>query len=385
MNDPLKRYRRSFRAWNKSRALKRELFRYRSLFKAKRITVPDELAIRQAMKSKYPAITRKARGTLRILAIYHHYNWENLSILPALKKLGSVWHYDWVKKFDHRNQKKWLRSIKAKMNHDLIERITRYTEEDTIDVIFSYLTGEIVFPETMQKLSMLGVPMFNICLNDKEAFIGKIRKGQAMGSRDICRFFDLSWTSTVDALEKYCVEGARPIYLPEGANPEIHKPYDLSKAIDVSFVGQCYGSRPEIVEKIRNQGIAIETYGYGWPNGPLSIDKMVQTYSRSKINLGFAEVDGYNKTYCLKGRDFEIPMSGGLYLTQYHPELEEWYDLEKEIVVYSSLDDLVKKIVFLLSNPNEAERIRKNGLKRARAEHTWEMRFEKIFQLIGLI
>jgi hypothetical protein len=349
------------------------------------MTISDELAIRQAMKSKYPAMTRKARGTLRILAIYHHYNWENVSLLPALKKFGFVWHYDWVEKFDHRNQKKWLQSIKTKMNRDLFERIKRHAEEENIDVIFSYLTGEIVFPETVQKLSTLGVPMVNMCLNDKEAFVGKMRQGQAMGSRDICRFFDLSWTSTVDALEKYCVEGACPIYLPEGANPEIHKPYDLLKTIDVSFVGQCYGSRPVIVEKIRDQGINIETYGYGWPNGPLPIDEMVRKYSRSKINLGFSEVDGYNKTYCLKGRDFEIPMSGGLYLTQYHPELEKWYDLEKEIVVYDNLDDLVGKIIFLLSNPNEAERTRKRGLTRARAEHTWEMRFEKIFSLLGLI
>jgi spore maturation protein CgeB len=385
MNDPLKRYRRRFRAWKKTQALKRELSRYRLLFHAKGMTVPDEAAICQTMQSKYPAIIRKAKGSLKILAIYHHYNWENESLLPALKKFGLVRYYDWVEKFDHRNQKKWLRSVKAKMNRDLIERIKRHTEEETIDVIFSYLTGEIVFPETVQKLSLLGVPMVNICLNDKEAFIGKIRQGQAMGSRDICRYFDLSWTSTIDALEKYFVEGARPIYLPEGANPEIHKPYDLLKTIDVSFVGQCYGRRPEIIEKLRSHGIAVEAYGYGWPNGPLPIDEMVRTYSRSKINLGFGEIDGYNKTYCLKGRDFEIPISGGLYLTQYHPELEACYDLGKEIVVYDNLDDMVKKIQFFLAHPNEAERIRKSGLQRSRAEHTWEMRFEKIFNLMGLI
>jgi len=349
------------------------------------MVVPDEAAIRQTMQSKYPAIIEKAKGSLKILAIYHHYNWENESLLPALEKFGSVRHYDWVKKFDHRNQKKWLRSVKAKMNHDLIDRIKRLTKEGVIDVIFSYLTSEVVFPETVQKLSLLGVPMVNICLNDKEAFVGKIRQGQAMGSRDICRYFDLSWTSTVDALEKYCVEGARPIYLPEGANPEIHKPYDLLKTIDVSFVGQCYGRRPEIIGKIRSQGIAVEAYGYGWPHGPLPTDEMVRTYSRSKINLGFGEVDGYNKTYCLKGRDFEIPISGGLYLTQYHPELEACYDLGKEIVVYDNLDDMVEKIQFFLAHPNEADRIRKSGLQRSRAEHTWEMRFEKIFNLMGLI
>lgn len=381
----MSQYRRQFRAWRKTQRLKRELDRYHSLFKAKRLAVPDEAAIRQAMKSKYPAITQKPTGSLKILAIYHHYNWENESLKPALKKFGSIRHYDWAEKFDHRNQKKWLRSVREIMNQDLVEWVKTWALEDNIDVIFTYLTGEMVSPETVKKLSLLGIPMINICLNDKEAFVGKIRHGQALGSRDICRYFDLSWTSTSDALEKYCVEGARPIYLPEGANPEIHKPYDLLKTIDVSFVGQCYGSRPEIIENIRRQGIDVEAYGYGWPNGPLSIKEMVRTYSRSKINLGFSGVDGYNGVYCLKGRDFEIPISGGLYLTEYHSELEGCYDLEKEIVTYYSLDDLVEKIQFLLSHPKEAEQIRKSGLQRARTEHTWEMRFEKVFGLIGLI
>ena len=78
-------------------------------------------------------------------------------------------------------------------------------------------------------------------------------------------------------------------------------------------------------------------------------------------------------------------MSGGLYLTQYHPELEGCYDLEKEIVTYYNLDDLVKKIKFLLAHPKKAEQIRNSGRHRSRTEHTWEMRFQNIFNLIGLI
>jgi spore maturation protein CgeB len=112
---------------------------------------------------------------------------------------------------------------------------------------------------------------------------------------------------------------------------------------------------------------------------------MVKMYSRSKINLGFGGVVGYTNTYCLKGRDFEIPMSGGLYLTERHPELERFYELDKEIVAYTDFDDLVEKIQYLLSNSEQAEAIRKEGRQRALKEHSWEMRFEKIFSLMGLI
>lgn len=384
MNGPLKKYRKQFRAWKKNIMLKRELQYYQSMFESRHLTVPDEMAIRQTIKSRFPDLKPKPKGDLNILAIYHHYDWENESLRPSLEKFGSVRHYDWFERFNHQ-RKDWDKYIKSKMNDDLIDWVKKWIREDSIDIIFAYLSGEIVTPSTVQKIASLGVPTVNMSLNDKEAFVGKVKKGQATGSRDICRFFYLCWTSTEDALKKYCVEGALPIYLPEGANPEIHKPHDEEKAIDVSFVGQCYGNRPEIVQKLELQGIHVEAYGYGWPNGPLSTEEMVRMYSRSKISLGFGGVAGCKDTYCLKGRDFEIPMSGGLYLTEYHPELERCYDLGKEIVTYNDFDDLTAKIRYLLSNPEKADEIRKRGTRRAHNEHTWEMRFRKIFNLIGLI
>ena len=118
---------------------------------------------------------------------------------------------------------------------------------------------------------------------------------------------------------------------------------------------------------------------------PLSTEEMVRLYSKSRINLGFGGVEGHEETYCLKGRDFEIPMSGGLYLTEYHPELERVYDLGKEIVTYRDFDDLLANIRRLLADPQRAEAIRQAGFRRARRDHTWEMRFERVFTLMNLI
>ena len=384
MNDPFKRYRKKIRIWKNNRRLKFELNHYQSIFESRGMTIPDDASIRQTIESKFPNLKPKSKGDLKILAIYHHYNWENKSLKPSLEKFGSVRHYDWYRGFNHQ-QKEWHRSIKSKMNDELIRRIKLWIDEDSTDVIFTYLSGEIVTPETVREMAGTGIPTVNLCLNDKEAFVGKVKNGLAMGARDISRYFDLCWTSSEDALKKYCVEGAFPIYLPEGANPEIHKPYDLKKTVDVSFVGQCYGNRPEIIQKLNHCGIRVEAFGYGWPKGALSTEEMVKMYSKSKINLGFSGVVGYTNTYCLKGRDFEIPMSGGLFLTEHHPELERCYELGKEIVTYTGFNDLVEKIQYLLSNPKEAELIRDKGRRRALKAHTWEMRFEKIFSLMGLI
>jgi spore maturation protein CgeB len=384
MNDPFKKYRKQFRIWKNDLRLKRELEYYNSAFASRNLTIPDENALRRILQKRFPDIHRKDKGILNILAIYHHYNWENESLKPSLEKFGRVRHYDWFEQFNHQG-KNWHKTVKAEMNSDLIQWVEQCMKENTVDVIFTYVSGELVTPETVRALRSFGIPMVNLALNDKEHFVGKIRYGQSMGSRDICRYFDICWTSTEDAVKKYCVEGAIPVYLPEGANPEIHMPYTVEKTIDVSFVGQCYGNRSEIIKRLGSLGIHVEAFGYGWPNGPLTTEDMVRMYSKSRINLGFGGVIGLSDTYCLKGRDFEIPMSGGLYLTEYHSELNRFFNIGSEIMTYKNFEDLVEKIRFLLSSPEKADEIRRKGFERARRDHSWEMRFEKIFHLLGLI
>ncbi len=348
------------------------------------LSIPDEQEIKRLLQNKFPQIAAKSKGELNIIAIYHHYNWENYSLKPALEKFGQLRHYDWFDKFNHQD-KLWHKSIKTKMNLALIDQVNAWMSDSPADVIFTYLSGELIEPETLEAIRKHGVPLINLALNDKEHFVSKIKNGRAWGTRDICHYFDLCWTSTEDALIKYCVEGALPLYLPEAANPEIHKPYNVEKSIDVSFVGQCYGNRAEVIYQLQENGINIETYGLGWPRGPLSTEEMVRMYSKSKINLGFGGIAGHKDTFCLKGRDFEIPMSGGLYLTEGHSELAVAFSLGEEIITYSGIEDLVNKIQYYLNNPAMAEEVRKKGYKRALRDHTWEGRFEKIFRLIGLL
>ena len=88
---------------------------------------------------------------------------------------------------------------------------------------------------------------------------------------------------------------------------------------------------------------------------------------------------------CLKGRDFEIPMSGGLYLNQDNPELSLVYNVGKEILTYKDEKDCAQKIKWLLENPDEADKIRKAGRERALKGHSWERRFEQIFEIVGLL
>ncbi|MHB8138253.1 MAG: CgeB family protein [Smithellaceae bacterium] len=381
---PGRKYRVRYRLWRNNLRLKREQNDYRHKFQQLGLSLPDDNGLMSELKTVFHHLQAKPKGQLNIIAIYHHYNWENYSLKPAREKFGTVRFYDWFDEFNH-DDKNWRKSGKFQMNKALVEKVNSWMTESRADLIFMYVSGALVEPETIAALRRQGVPLVNLALNDKEHFVSKIRGGRALGARDICRYFDLCWTSTEDAMIKYRVEGARPIYLPEGANPEIHKPYHVEKTVDVSFVGQCYGNRSAVIDELSRQGIMVETHGFGWPNGPLAIEDMVKLYSRSKINLGFGGVGGYRDTFCLKGRDFEIPMSGGLYLTEDHPELAHVFRPGQEILTYNGVDDLIQKIRYYLQHPDETEAIRRKGRERALSEHTWEARFARIFHLLGLL
>lgn len=381
---PGKKYRARFRLWKNHLRLRRERQYYLKKFQRLGLNLPDDDGLRSEIQKAFPHLEAKSKGQLNIIAIYHHYNWENYSLKPALEKFGDVRLYDWFDEFNH-NDRNWRRSGKSKMNKALLEQVDTWMAQSRADVIFMYVSGILIEPEILALLRTHGVALVNLALNDKEHFVSKVRGGRAFGARDICRYFDLCWTSTEDALVKYRVEGARPIYLPEGANPEIHKPYPVEQTIDVSFVGQCYGNREDVIGGLARRGIEVKTYGHGWPSGPLTIEDMVKLYSRSKINLGFGGVAGHQETFCLKGRDFEIPMSGGFYLTEDHPELARAFLPGQEIVTYRGLEDLAQKIHYYLEHPAETDAIRKRGYERAIRDHAWEARFEKIFRILGIL
>jgi spore maturation protein CgeB len=380
-----RRLRRRFRAGRRQRLLQKELSRYHVIYSSRKLSIPSEDDIRKLVASRFPGKRPKLKGDLHILSIYHNYNWEGPSLGPSLAALGEVQHLDWRDPALAGGKQPEEAGWQEAMNEGLLNKVQAWSAHRQFDVIFTYLSGEQMSPAAMQSLHRLDAPIVNLALNDKETFVGKMRGGHAAGARDICRHFDLCWTSTIDALEKYVVEGATPLYLPEGANPDIHRPYDEERIYDVSFVGQCYGNRPETIARLRESGVRVEAFGPGWPAGPLTMEEMVRIWSRSKINLGFGGVLGHKETYCLKGRDFEVPMSGGLYLTEQHDELIPFYEIGREIVTYSDFNDLLDKIRWLLSDKKQAEAIRCAGRARALREHTWEMRFDRVFRLLGAL
>lgn len=117
----------------------------------------------------------------------------------------------------------------------------------------------------------------------------------------------------------------------------------------------------------------------------VSDDEMVCLYSNLALSLNIAELrdtgilkNPVNKVHL---RSFEIPMSGGLQFVRYFDEMAEYFEEGKEIVFYRSEQDMIEKAKYYL-DPKHASEIQSMKLaarSRATGEHTWTIRFNKLF------
>lgn len=341
------------------------------------------LALRERLLKRGVNPTPKKIGELHIFLAYALQNWEK--ILPvALQPFGKVTCFEWRSLgFDDRSPK-WL-NIRNVMNDQMLRAFQYAHSEQPVDAFVGYLSGFYVDPCILDIIRKSGSTIFNFSWDDKLNYPGKIAGGRYTSPAAIASVVDLNLTNSPESVIKYAAHGGLAMFWPEAAHPDIHRPYDAPFEYDVSFVGSKYGWRSRFVSKLQKIGINLDCFGNGWENGPLTDEEMIKLYSRSRINLGFGGVGHSRKLMCLKGRDFEVPMSGGLYLTQDNPELSLVYDIGKEIITYKDEKDCANKINWALHNPDKVDRIRRAGRNRALHCHSWEKRFQQIFSMSGLL
>jgi len=380
---PIYRLNQKLKAEVIERRLSSELSYYRKIASRQGISYSEaevKTLLRKRLRNRNIEISQKEH--LHIVYMSCPTEWEPHNIPPQLAKFGHVTKYYWHERgFDDRSPD-WLK-IRHKLDADLLEFIKNIHKKDPVDVLVCYVTGFRIAHQTIKQIGELGIFCCNFSFDDKPSFRRGMAGGRWRGPAALASAFDINLTSAKSSCIKYLVEGGLPLYWPEGANPEFYRPLDMPFEYDVTFVGQKYGYRPVFIDHLRKKGIKVETFGLGWSNGELSEKEMVELYSKSRINLGFGWILHSRKAQCLKGRDFEVPMSGGLYLTSYNPELESCYKIGKEIVCYKNEQDCIDKIRYLLNNPKEAENIRQAGRQRAVREHSWKSRFQQIFRLIS--
>ncbi|MDZ7819165.1 MAG: glycosyltransferase [Aliarcobacter sp.] len=322
----------------------------------------------------------KRKLNIMILTYADHSFVKNNSIIP-LKDFGELFVFVMT---DKTHEKDWYLN-KQKINDKMLSFVYKIVKENKIDVIICHLSGHSTTPLILEKIKKLNIPMINESLDDETKF--RSRKGKDgfyRGMKDICKFFDISLTTSKNAVIKYLVEGGSPIYKDYCGNEKIYKNIDIKKEYDVGFIGQSYGVRKEYVDYLINNGVNVYAKGSGWKGGFSTDDEMIDIFNKSKIVLGFSTVGKNDDVYILKGRDFEVPLTGSFYITGYHKELEEYFNIGRDIETYNSKKDLLKKVKYYLENEKEREIIARNGYEKCIKNYTAKRSYEKLFGYLGL-
>ena len=104
----------------------------------------------------------------------------------------------------------------------------------------------------------------------------------------------------------------------------------------------------------------------------------------SKCKIGFNSHAGIAGEHAANIRLFEVTGVGSCLLTDYKKNINDFFEPDKEVVTYSSSEECVEKVNWLLSHPDELKQIAVAGQKRTLKDHTFKRRAETLHEIINI-
>ena len=273
--------------------------------------------------------------------------------------------------------------------------LLKVADEQMPDLIYFCLYTEQFFPETLLKLKHKYKTM-NWFGDDHWRFDNFTSKYAPL----------FSYVITTDpfALPKYKKIGIDNVILSQWAALNVDNDIDdkvIDYEFDVAFVGGGHSVRKWFVSEFEKAGIKVAAFGNNWPNGSVSLARMQDIFKKSKINLNLSNSVNLDIRYLthnlkniiialrspknasqVKARNFEIPYFGGFQLTDYLPTLEMYFDIGREIVCYTNVNEAIELAKFYIENDKRREEIKIAAMNKVRNEHTYLHRFQEIFNKI---
>ncbi|RJP79185.1 MAG: hypothetical protein C4524_05665 [Candidatus Zixiibacteriota bacterium] len=193
-----------------------------------------------------------------------------------------------------------------------------------------------------------------------------------------------------------------PCYLPLAADPEVHRPLELSAAeqeefgSDLSHVGAGYHNRRQVFARLLDYDFKL--WGNDWDHpGPLAgvlqrggerldTEASVRVFNATRLNLNLhssTHHPGVNPfgDY-VNPRTFEIAACGAFQLVDERRLLPEMFQPGEEIATFQNASELRDRIDHYLAHPLERIQIAQAGRRRVLREHTYRHR---LLEMLGAI
>lgn len=320
------------------------------------------------------------------------FSFEHYNFYETLSRMGhTIEYFDFMSVYNNYGS--------HKMTQMLFERVRDFKP----DLLFTFLFTDQFNGELLSKIKdETSTITFNWFADDHWRFDSFTKQW--------AHCFSFVSTTDVHALEKYRSIGYKNALLTQwGVNHFLYTKGNLPAIHDVSFVGQAHGERKKVLGRLKRMGIDVVIKGSHWNvrrwheyarklrllkesalqsiinETRITQESMISLFQRSRINLNLTASSQVNYRNQIKGRNFEIPGCGGFQLTEYAERIEDYFVMDKELICFTSTDEMIEKINYYLHHEKERSEIALSGYQRTIQDHTYEKRFNALFQQMGLL
>lgn len=265
---------------------------------------------------------------------------------------------------------------------DYNRAVVQQAHSSSFDFILVF-KGMHLKAETMRILRSYGKPIYNFYPDVSFADHGPYIP-MALRYYD-CVFTTKSFHGTKE-IQDFNIKDM--VHVRHGFDPEVHRPVRLSPAqiehygCDVSFVGCWSPEKEQLISHIlaHRSNLKIVVYGIGWKYASSGFkkamgknlrpgvfgDELAVVYNASRVNLGLLSkaVGDPAMSDQTTARTFQIPASKSFMLHEDTPEVRSYFQPGREIMLFSSEDDLIVKLDMVLSDDKLRETIKVCGYER---------------------
>lgn len=279
------------------------------------------------------------------------------------------------------------------------EKLLALCKGHVFDAVF-VVAENFLPPETIAeiKASQKPTPLFLYHSHDNNYSSGILKPGHFFST---LLEYDFVFTTKSPNVARYKTEGqAHSYFIPSAFDPNVHRPMDNDNSLigngffDISFVGTYDYSRDKFLNQIGWERLYV--WGNEWKRfkdfskhqerivpRAIYLDEYADVVSHSKVSLGLLrEEAGDLHTQ----RTFEIPACGSFQIAPRNEEILSFFDENKEVVCFSSPEELADKTHYYLANETLRQKIAQAGYERCvKSRHTYLDRVETIFKTAGLL
>ena len=166
-------------------------------------------------------------------------------------------------------------------------------------------------------------------------------------------------------------------FYPFSVDPEMFKPMDIMKGIDVSLIGNMSSSYYPLRNKVHN---VLKDSGFNYHHPSMSI--YVREQFATHINESKICITGSSSYKYLVQKYYEVTACGTLLMADRCMDLTEQHFVDGLNFVEITADTVYEKVKYYLAKPDEAKEIADLGRVNILRYHTHEIRGNELYGLL---